>query len=310
MKKLDVGGQAIIEGVMMKQGDTYSIAVRKPDKEIILEKRNYRSFSKRYKIFGLPVIRGAVAFLESMVMGMKILTFSAEFFEVEGEEASTFEKKMEAKWGKKRMDDFVIGLSVVLATVLSIGLFILLPLGIASLLSNVMESSRMINFVDGIIRVVILLAYITAISKMKDIQRVFQYHGAEHKSIHCYEKDEELTVDNVRKQPRLHKRCGTNFLFIVVLVSVAVLTVFSVDTFVLRLLVRLGLMPVIAGLSYEVLKMLGKHDNPFVDAISYPGLMLQKITTREPDDSQIEVAIAALKGALNEEISNDKTASA
>lgn len=302
MKKVDVGGQAIIEGVMMKKQDVYSIAVRKPDKEIALEKRNYKSFSKRYKLFGLPIIRGAVAFVESLVVGMKILTYSAEFFEVEGEfEQSKFEKKLEEKYGKKKMDDILIIVSVVLATALSIGLFILLPLGISQLLKPLLESARMINLIDGVIRVLILFGYIFLISFMKDIKRVFQYHGAEHKSIHCLENEEELTVENVRKQSRLHKRCGTNFLFIVVAVSVIVLTMFNVDTFFLRLGIRLLLLPFIAGLSYEIIKLLGKNDNILADIISFPGLCLQKITTQEPDDEQIEVAIAALKGALEEE---------
>lgn len=302
MKNVDVGGQAIIEGVMMKKKDVYSIAVRKPDKEIAIEKRNYISFSKRYKIFGLPIIRGAVAFIESLVMGMKILTYSAEFFEVEGEyQQSKFEKKLEEKYGKKKMDDILIFISVILATLLSVGLFIIVPLGISQLLKPVLESTRMINLIDGIIRVFILFGYIFLISFMKDIKRVFQYHGAEHKSIHCLENEEELTVENVRKQSRLHKRCGTNFLFIVVAVSVIVLTMFNVDTFWLRLVIRLLLLPVIAGFSYEIIKLLGKNDNILADIISFPGLCLQRITTQEPDDEQIEVAIAALKGALEEE---------
>jgi len=301
MKKVDVGGQAIIEGVMMKKQDIYSIAVRKPDKEIVLEKKNYTSFSKKYKFFGLPIIRGAVAFVESLVMGMKILTYSAEFFEVEGEyEQSKFEKKLEEKYGKKKMDDILILISIVLATALSIGLFILVPLGISQLLKPLLDSTRMINLIDGIIRVLILFGYIFVISFMKDIKRVFQYHGAEHKSIHCLENEEELTVENVRKQSRLHKRCGTNFLFIVVAVSVIVLTMFNVDTFFLRLGIRLVLLPFIAGFSYEIIKLLGKNDTILADIVSFPGLCLQKITTQEPDDEQIEVAIAALKGALEE----------
>ncbi|PKM94331.1 MAG: DUF1385 domain-containing protein [Firmicutes bacterium HGW-Firmicutes-1] len=299
MKNVDVGGQAIIEGVMMKKQDTYAIAVRKPDKEIILEKRIFKSFSKRNKILGLPIIRGAVAFVESLVMGMKILTYSAEFFEVDGDqEPSKFEKKLENKFGKKKMDDVLIFISVTLASILSIGLFILLPLGISQLLKPLLDSTRLINLVDGIIRILILFGYIYLISFMKDIQRVFQYHGAEHKSIHCLENEEELTIENVKKQSRLHKRCGTNFLFIVVIISVLVLTMFNVDTFFLRLGVRLLMLPFIAGLSYEVIKLLGKNDNVLADIVSFPGLCLQKITTQEPDDEQIEVAIAALKGAL------------
>lgn len=306
MARIDVGGQAVIEGVMMKNKDNYVVAVRKPDKEIIIEKKIYKSFTKRSKMLGLPVIRGAVAFVESLVMGMKILTFSAEFFEVEGEqEQGKFEKKLESKYGKKKMDDLLIGFSVVLAMILSIGLFILIPLGLSQLINTVIDSSRMVNFIDGVLRIIILLGYILLISRMKDIQRVFQYHGAEHKSIHCIENEEELTIENVRKQPRLHKRCGTNFLLIVVLISVLVLTVFNVNTFLLRLVVRLLLLPVIAGVSYEVIKLLGRYDNKLADIVSFPGLCLQKITTKEPDDEQIEVAIAALKGALEGDEQDD-----
>lgn len=299
MKKVDVGGQAIIEGVMMKKHDVYSIAVRKPDNEIVLEKRKYKSFSKRNVILGLPIIRGAVAFLESLIMGMKILTYSAEFFEVEDDKGpSKFEKKLESKYGKKRMDDILIIISVILASILSIGLFILVPLGVSHLLKPFFENSRIINLIDGLIRVLILFGYIYVVSFMKDIKRVFQYHGAEHKSIHCLENGEELTIENVKKQSRLHKRCGTNFLFIVVAVSVIVLTLFNVEDFVLRLIIRLLMLPIIAGFSYEVIKLLGKRESIISDIISFPGMCLQKITTSEPDDDQIEVAIVALKGAL------------
>lgn len=299
MKKIDVGGQAIIEGVMMKKQDVYSIAVRKPDNEIVLEKRNYKSFSKRNVILGLPIIRGAVAFVESLVMGMKILTYSAEFFEVEGEnKPGKLEEKLENKFGKKKMDDILILISVILASIFSIGLFILLPLGISQLLKPFFDNTRIINLVDGIVRVLILFGYIYAISFMKDIKRIFQYHGAEHKSIHCLESGEELTIENVKKQSRFHKRCGTNFLFIVVAISVLVLTLFNVDDFLLRFIVRLVMLPFIAGISYEVIKLLGKNESLVSDIISFPGMCLQKITTSEPDDEQIEVAIAALKGAI------------
>lgn len=299
MKKADVGGQAVIEGVMMKKQDVYAIAVRKPNKEIVIEKKNYQSLVKKNKLLGLPIIRGAVTFVESLVMGMKILTYSAEFFEVEGEfEQSKFEKKLESKYGKEKMDSFIIYLSVVIAIMMSVGLFILLPLGISQLLKPILADTRLLNLADGFIRVIVLFIYIYGISFLKDIKRVFQYHGAEHKSIHCLENEEELTVENVRKQSRLHKRCGTNFLFIVVAISVIVLTMFNVDVFWLRLVIRLSMFPLIAGISYEVLKLLGKRDGIISDVLSFPGMCLQKITTNEPDDEQIEVAIAALKGAL------------
>lgn len=298
MSKVNIGGQAVIEGVMMKNKDLYAVAIRKPDKEIIIEKKDYISFTKRYKIFGMPIVRGAVAFFESLILGMKIITFSAEFFELEDESEKTkFEEYLEKKFGDK-MQSIIIGLSVILAIAMSIGLFVLLPLGISHLLKPILPSARWMNLVDGLVRVIILLVYMSVISVMKDIQRVFQYHGAEHKVIHCFECDEELTVENARAKSRLHKRCGTSFLLIVVMVSVIVLTIINVEAFWVRFAVRITFLPLISGLSYEVLKLFGNNDTKLISFISYPGLVLQKLTTREPDDSQIEVAIAALKGVL------------
>lgn len=296
--KPNVGGQAVIEGVMMKNDDTYSVAVRKPDKEIVLKEESYVSLSKRYKFLGLPLVRGVIAFGESMIQGMKIITYSAEFFEVEGEEAeSKFDKWIENTF-KDKADTVLIGISVVLALLLSIGLFILLPLFLSEIVDYFVEQPQLKNLFDGLFRVVILFLYILLISKMKDIQRVFQYHGAEHKSIHCYENGLELTVENVRKQPRLHKRCGTSFLLYVVVISVFVLTIINAQDVVARLMIRLIMLPFIAGISYEVLKLIGNIDSKITDILSKPGLMLQKLTTREPDDDQIEVALVALKSAL------------
>lgn len=304
MKKYNIGGQAVIEGVMMKNGDDYAIAIRKPDQEILIEKRKYVSFSKRIKILGLPILRGMVAFVESMVLGMKILTFSAEFFEVE-EEQGKFEKKMEDKYGAKKVNDFIIGLSVVFAIIMSVGLFILLPLLVSQLLEPLLPSTRMLNLVDGLLRVLILLIYMSVITLMKDIKRVFQYHGAEHKTINCYESGDDLTVANVRKHSRYHKRCGTSFIFIVVLISVGVLTLFNVETFLLRLGVRLLLLPFIAGFSYEVIKLLGRTDGKISMFFSKPGMWLQQLTTKEPDDLMIEIAIASVEAVLPEKVEND-----
>jgi uncharacterized protein YqhQ len=300
MKPVNVGGQAVIEGVMMKNKSTYAVAVRKPDKEIIIDKKEYKSFSQKLKLFKLPIFRGMLAFVESLVIGTKILTYSAEFFEVEEENSkpSKFDKFLEKAFGDK-LDSVLIGFSVVLAMVLAIGLFVVLPLGISQLLKNLLPYPSLINLVDGVVRVIIFLMYLKIISLMKDIQRVFQYHGAEHKSINCLEHEEELTVENIKKHSRLHKRCGTNFLLIVVLMSILVLMIIDVRTFWLRLAVRLLCLPLIAGLSYEVIKWLGRSDSWIARLVSKPGLWLQNLTTREPDDSQIEVAIAALKGVLN-----------
>lgn len=298
-KKPSVGGQAVIEGVMMRNDDLYAVAVRKPDKEIIVEEMNHKSFTKRNKVLGLPLVRGMVAFVESLVMGMKILTFSAEFFEVEDAQAeeSKFDQWINKVFKDKANDVFIM-ISVVLALVMSIGLFVLLPLGLSHIMKPILPSDQWVNFADGIIRVIVLITYIVLISKMKDIQRVFQYHGAEHKSIHCYESGLELTVENAKKQTRLHKRCGTSFLLYIVVISVFVLTVINAQTLGQRLVVRLIMLPVIAGISYEVLKFLGKSQSKVLDIFTKPGLFLQKLTTAEPDDSQLEVALVALKSVL------------
>jgi uncharacterized protein YqhQ len=307
--KPSVGGQAVIEGVMMRNDDLYAVAVRKPDKEIIVEEMNHKSFTKRSKILGLPFIRGIVAFVESLVMGMKILTFSAEFFEVEGEteEESKFDRWINKVFGDKANDVFIM-ISVVLALLMSVGLFVILPLGLSHLMKPILPSDQWVNFADGIIRVAVLLTYIVLISKMKDIQRVFQYHGAEHKSIHCYESGLDLTVENAKKQTRLHKRCGTSFLLYIVVISVFVLTIINAQTLVQRLVVRLVMLPIIAGISYEVLKFLGRSESKVLDIFTKPGLLLQKLTTAEPDDGQLEVALTALKSVLKntDEVKNEE----
>jgi uncharacterized protein YqhQ len=298
MKKLqNVGGQAVIEGVMMKNQNTYAVCVRNSKKEIITDIKEYVSMTKKYKLLGIPFVRGIVAFGESMVLGMKILTYSAEFFEVEDMEESKFDQWVNKKFGEKS-NDILIGISVVLAIIMAVGLFVLLPLGLSQLLKPLLPSARWINFSDGIIRVIVLLAYVTLISKMKDIQRVFQYHGAEHKSINCYEAGLELTVENAKKQTRLHKRCGTSFLLYIVVISVFVLTLINAQTILMRFIVRIVMLPVIAGISYEVLKLLGKSNSPVLSIFTKPGLMLQKLTTQEPDDEQLEVALTALKSVL------------
>ncbi|GMQ59632.1 DUF1385 domain-containing protein [Vallitalea sediminicola] len=300
MKPVDIGGQAVIEGVMMKNKNTYAVAVRKPDKEIIIDKREYTSFSEKVKLFKLPIFRGMLAFVESLVIGMKILTYSAEFFEVEDEnekEPGKFDRFLTKTFGDK-LDKVVVGFSVVLSIILAMGLFVLLPLGLSQLVKDKLPNESLINLVDGVIRVIIFLAYLKIISLMKDIQRVFQYHGAEHKSINCLEHEEELTVENIKKQSRYHKRCGTNFLLIVVLMSILVLMIIDVRTFWLRFAVRILCLPLIAGLSYEIIKWLGRSESKIAAIISKPGLWLQRLTTREPDGSQIEVAIASLKGVL------------
>ncbi|SHI37639.1 DUF1385 domain-containing protein [Lutispora thermophila] len=294
MKKTSIGGQAVIEGVMMKGPEDIAIAVRKPDGEITLKKEKVNA--NRKKISKIPIIRGMYAFIDSMVIGVKALSYSAEFFEEE-----------EIKEDKKpsKLDEFMernmIPIAVLLSIAFSVGLFILLPTLAVSFIGNVVRTPILMNLVEGIVRIIIFIAYIAMISKMKDIARVFEYHGAEHKTIFCYENGEELTVENVRKYTRLHPRCGTSFLFIVMIVSILLFSLFKWPNVFVRVITRIALMPIVAGISYEIIKWAGRSDSKLVCIVSAPGMWLQKITTREPDDSQIEVAITALKNVLVED---------
>lgn len=302
-KRTMIGGQAVIEGVMMRNDEKYATAVRKPDNEIALDKREYKSFTKRYPILNLPIIRGGVIFIESMVMGMQILSYSAEFFDLEeeGKEPTKFEKFLEDKMGD-HLSKIIMGISVVLAMALSIGLFFILPAIISQFMTPILpEGASWLNFSDGILRLIILFLYILLISRMKDIQRVFEYHGAEHKTINCYESGDDLTIENVLKHSRFHKRCGTNFIFIVVVVSIIVLMLIGGETIVARIGIRLITLPLIAGISYELLRTFGKFDNGFVDVFSAPGMALQKLTTSEPDAEQVEIAITSFMAVYKED---------
>lgn len=294
MKKTSIGGQAVIEGVMMKGPDNIAIAVRKPDGEIALKKEKLKE--NRKEISKLPIIRGVFAFIDSMVIGVQALTYSAEFFEEE-------EVKEEKKPSK--LDEFLeknmIPIAVLLSLAFSVGLFILLPTLAVSLLGGTVKTPLLMNLVEGVVRIVIFIGYIGLISRMKDIARVFEYHGAEHKTIFCYESGEELTVENVRKHKRLHPRCGTSFLFIVMIVSILLFSLFRWPNLLVRVVTRILMLPVVAGISYEIIKWAGRSDSKLVCAVSAPGLWLQKITTKEPDDSQIQVAIEALKNVLVED---------
>ena len=298
--KTSIGGQAIIEGVMMRGPKEYASAVRKPDGEIIVEKHEVSSIMKKYKFLNIFIIRGIIAFVESLVVGMKSLMFSAEFFDVE-EEPSKFDKWLDEKLGEKAKT-FVIYLSVFISIFLCVGMFILLPALIAGIFFKNQGDTRVwFNLVDGIVKIGLLLGYIVLISKMQEIQRVFEYHGAEHKTIFCYEAGEELTVENVRKQSRLHPRCGTSFLLIVMVISIIVFSFFTASNVWIALLQRLLLIPLIAGVSYEIIKFVGKSENKFICIFNKPGMWFQRFTTREPDDSQIEVAIASLLSVIPED---------
>ena len=309
-----IGGQAIMEGVMMRGPYKTASAVRKPDGEIEckIEDNGVKTMSKFFK---LPIIRGCVNFVDSLVIGMKSLMWSAEFIDIEdGEESeSKFDKWLEEKLGDK-IKDVVITMSVIIAIIFSIGMFMILPWLVSLLVDAVTDSHLLITISEGVIRMGIFITYLLLVSRMKEIKRVFEYHGAEHKTIACYEAGEELTVENVKKYTRLHPRCGTSFLLFVMVISILVFFLIPQFTFIsniflrklLSIAVRLCLLPVVAGLSYEVIKLAGRSKNKCVSFLTKPGLWLQKITTREPDESQIEVAIAAMKPCIPEDKEEDK----
>ncbi|GFO53214.1 membrane protein [Geomonas sp. Red276] len=290
MSKINIGGQAVLEGVMMRAPRSLAIAVRRPDGEISVKSETVIPLSERFPITKLPIVRGAVALFASLITGIKALNFSAN------------EALSEEEGKKEELSGWAIGGTMAFAFGFGILLFFIMPLYLTKLMVPVIGGSNIVfNLVDGVIRVAVFLIYIISISRMKDIQRVFQYHGAEHKSIFTFEAGEELTVENVKKYSCLHPRCGTSFLLIVMLVSILVFSLIPKPwPFYFKAGARIVLLPMIAGLSYEVLKWTAKRENnPFVRMLIAPGLALQRLTTREPDDSQIEVAIKSMQVALD-----------
>lgn len=309
--KTSIGGQAVIEGVMMRGPRDIAISVRKPDGEIIVDKKPVKVTGNSV-VRKIPIVRGCVNFFSSMVVGVKALMFSASFFELDDEEDK---KKLEelseeerAAHEKKnsKMLDATLYASLALSLAVGIGLFMLLPNVLVGFVKQYIDSSLLANLVEGVVRIAIFLAYVGLTSLMKDIQRVFEYHGAEHKTIFCYEYGKELTVENVRTMSRLHPRCGTSFLLIVMVISIVLFSFISWSNIWIRLGLRLALLPVVAGLSYEVIKWAGRSDSRLSRVISKPGMWLQMLTTREPDDSQIEVAITSLKSVLTDDREEDK----
>ena len=285
-KKLSVGGQAVIEGVMMRGQDKIAVAVRQPDGDIAVDVRPVSSIRDKYPILKKPLLRGVVALFESLYEGMKALTYSAQ---VSGEE-------------EEQLSDKEMVMTIATSVLLAVGLFIVLPTWSMRFMHTLTNDPMLLNLAEGIMRMLIFIGYIAAISSMKDIQRVFQYHGAEHKTIYTYEAGLPLQVENVRQFTTLHPRCGTNFLMIVMLISMFIFTFLGWPNLVERILSRVILMPVIAGVSYEIIRFAGNHaDNACVHYVILPGLLLQKLTTRQPDDSQMEVAIASLKAVLPED---------
>ncbi|MFW5676304.1 MAG: DUF1385 domain-containing protein [Acetivibrio ethanolgignens] len=298
MKSSGIGGQAVIEGVMMKNKEQYAVAVRKPDKVIEVKVEKYHGLAEKYSIFKYPILRGVGAFVESMAVGMKTLTYSASFYEEEEEKPSPLEETV-GKVFKEKAESVVMGITVAVSILLAVAIFMILPFFIAEYFSKLTDNVTLLALVEGLIRVAIFLLYVVAISQMQDIKRVFMYHGAEHKTINCVENGKELTVENVRTQSRYHKRCGTSFLFIVMFISIFFFMVIRVDNAVLRMLLRILLVPVIAGVSYEFIRLAGRSDNAVVHLLSKPGMWLQSLTTREPENDMIEVAIQSVEAVFD-----------
>nr|WP_035317477.1 DUF1385 domain-containing protein [Clostridium sp. 12(A)] len=300
MKYSGIGGQAVIEGVMMKNGDEYATAVRKPDGAIEVKKDSYVSMGEKVKFFSIPFIRGVFSFADSMILGMRALTFSASFFEDDEEnmEPSKFEKFLEKIFGEK-MEKALMSMVMVFSVVMAICIFMVLPMFLASIFQRFISSHTVMAILEGVIRIGIFIAYIKLVSRMEDIKRTFMYHGAEHKCINCLEHGLELTVENVRNSSKEHKRCGTSFLLIVMIISILFFMVVQVDTVPLRVLSRVVLIPVIAGVSYELLRLAGRSDSALVNLLSRPGMWMQELTTKEPDDSMIEVGISSVEAVLD-----------
>ena len=298
MKSSGIGGQAVLEGVMMKNKRNYAVAVRKPDGEIAVEKGEMISATEKHKVLGLPLLRGVVSFVESLVLGVKMLTSSAEYFEDVEEEPGKFELWLRKKFGEKA-DKFIMGCTVFLSVVMAIAIFMLLPLLIVSFIDESVVSYEWKTLIEGLIRVAIFLGYVVLISRLKDIKRVFMYHGAEHKTINCIEHGMAPTVQNVRECSRFHKRCGTSFLLFVMLISVIFFLIVRVETLWLRFVVRVLFVPVIAGISYEFIRLAGSSESKIVGFLSKPGLWLQGLTTREPDDDMIRVAVASVEAVFD-----------
>ena len=311
MKSSNIGGQAVLEGIMMRHGDDYAVAVRKPDGEIFVQKEEYHSVIKWKALTKIPFIRGVFNFIDSMVLGIKTLMFSAEFYEDEEEVKSEKELTEEEIAKKEKQEKWMMNATVAISVVLAVAVFMVLPYFLSSLLKPLMPSYHLRTLVEGFVRIGIFILYIALISRMDDIQRTFMYHGAEHKCINCIEHGLPLTVDNVRISSRQHKRCGTSFLFFVLAISIILLMLIQVESPLMRVIVRIALIPVIAGISYEVLKLAGRSENPIINLLSRPGLAIQKLTTKEPDDSMIEVAIQAVEAVFDwraYEAENFKTA--
>lgn len=296
MKSSNIGGQAVLEGIMMKNQDRYAVAVRKPDGEIFVQTETFHSITGNWKkLTTIPFVRGVFNFIDSMVLGIKTLTFSASFYEEEEE------KELSGKDLKKKekQENLMMAGTVAFSIVAAVAIFMILPYFLSTLMKPVIPSYHLRTVIEGVVRIGIFIVYILLISRMEDIQRTFMYHGAEHKCINCIEHGLPLTVENVRKSSKEHKRCGTSFMLFVMIVGIVLLFFVRVESPLMRVIVRIALLPVIAGISYELFKWAGSSENPVVCILSKPGLWLQGLTTKEPDDEMIEVGIAAVEAVFD-----------
>lgn len=293
-----IGGQAVLEGVMMKNQEKYAVAVRKPNGEIAVELENYQGIAHGNKIKELPFIRGVFNFIDSLVLGMKALNFSATFYEEEDEPETKFDKAVD-KLTRGNAEKILTAFTTVLSVVLAVGIFIVLPYFISAQFEGFIRNASLMAIIEGVVRILIFVLYVWLISLMKDIKRLYRYHGAEHKCINCIEKGRPLTVHNVMRSSRLHKRCGTSFLFFVMFVSIVLFFFIRVDNVLLKVGLRILLMPVVAGISYEIIRLAGRSDNIFVKILSAPGMLIQRMTTKEPDEDMVEVAIASVEAVFD-----------
>ncbi|MGN0437680.1 MAG: DUF1385 domain-containing protein [Lachnospiraceae bacterium] len=296
LPKGTLGGQAVIEGVMMKGRDCYSVAVRRPDQKIQVKVHKYQSYGDKHGMANIPFVRGIVNFTESLVIGMNTLNYSSSFYEEDIEETKT--DKLIKSIFKEKAEKVIVGITVFVSMVIAIALFMLLPAGIAEFLGRWLDNRILLSLIEGVIRLLIFILYVLLISQMEDIKRVFMYHGAEHKTINCYESGDELTPENVMKHTRYHKRCGTSFLFIVMVISILIFMFITAEQMWLRFLLRVLLIPVVAGISYEFIRLAGKSENVIVNVLSRPGMWIQKLTTKEPTEEMIQVAIISVEAVL------------
>lgn len=293
-----IGGQAVIEGVMMKSNTTYAVAVRKPDGEIEMDTEEFLGVMPGSALKKIPFVRGIFNFIDSLMLGMKTLTFSASFYEDDEPEATKADRLFD-KLFKEKAEKVLMGCTVAFSLVLAVGIFMILPYFISSLFQSYVRNASLLAILEGVVRILIFILYVVGISAMKDIRRVYMYHGAEHKCINCLEKGRPLTVRNVMRSSKQHKRCGTSFMLFVMLVSIILFFFIRVQNPVYRVLIRIALIPVIAGISYEIIRLAGRSNNILVRIISAPGMWLQRLTTKEPDESMVEVAIASVEAVFD-----------